>query len=91
MHLSIVISFCEKNHVLQSMSHAGYSYNNAPMERFYNTLKNEFFPLHTFTKNKKCGMAPLSCEARQDALVCKRNEGRHQRSMQSPYLQKTAS
>ena len=40
--------FCEKNHVQQSMSHAGCPYDNAPMERFYNTLKNEYFYLRNF-------------------------------------------
>lgn len=30
------------------MSHAGCPYDNAPMERFYNTLKNEYFNLRKF-------------------------------------------
>lgn len=46
-------SFCEKNHVQQSMSHAGCPYDNAPMERFYNTLKNEFFHLYSFDSTEK--------------------------------------
>lgn len=40
--------YCEKQHVQQSMSRAGCPYDNAPMERFYNTYKNEFFNLYTF-------------------------------------------
>lgn len=40
--------FCEKHFIQQSMSHAGCPYDNAPMERFYNTLKNEYFNLYTF-------------------------------------------
>jgi transposase InsO family protein len=40
--------FCEKNHVQQSMSRAGCPYDNAPMERFYNTLKHEYFNLRNF-------------------------------------------
>ncbi len=40
--------FCEKNHVQQSMSHAGRPYDNAPMECFYNTLKDEYFNLRNF-------------------------------------------
>ena len=40
--------FCEANHVQQSMSQAGCPYDNAPMERFYNTLKNEYFNLRKF-------------------------------------------
>lgn len=35
------IEFCESRHVTQSMSKAGYPYDNAPMERYFNTLKNE--------------------------------------------------
>ena len=30
------------------MSKAGCPYDNAPMERFYNTLKNEYINLHYF-------------------------------------------
>lgn len=40
--------YCIKHHVQQSMSRAGCPYDNAPMERFYNTYKNEFFYLYTF-------------------------------------------
>ncbi len=40
--------YCAKNHIQQSMSHAGCPYDNAPMERFYNTLKNEYFNLYEF-------------------------------------------
>jgi transposase InsO family protein len=40
--------FCKKHHIQQSMSKAGCPYDNAPMECFYNTLKNEYFNIHTF-------------------------------------------
>jgi len=40
--------FCEKSFVQQSMSRAGCPYDNAPMERYYNTLKNEFTNLFSF-------------------------------------------
>ena len=40
--------FCSKNNIQQSMSRAGCPYDNAPMERFYNTFKNEFFNLYSF-------------------------------------------
>lgn len=43
--------FCEKNHVQQSMSKAGCPYDNAVMERFYNTLKHEFYYLYKFATN----------------------------------------
>ncbi|WMJ77211.1 MULTISPECIES: DDE-type integrase/transposase/recombinase [unclassified Sedimentibacter] len=40
--------FCIKYHIQQSMSRADCPYDNAPMERFYNTLKNEHFNLYSF-------------------------------------------
>ncbi len=43
--------FCEQNGITQSMSRAGCPYDNAPMERFYNTLKNEFYYLYTFNSD----------------------------------------
>ncbi len=42
------IEFCESVHVTQSMSRAGYPYDNAPMERYFNTLKNECTNLYTY-------------------------------------------
>ncbi len=40
--------FCEGLHITQSMSKAGYPYDNAPMERYFNTLKNECTNLYEF-------------------------------------------
>lgn len=40
--------FCETRHVTQSMSKAGYPYDNAPMERYFNTLKNECTNFYEF-------------------------------------------
>ena len=40
--------FCESVNVIQSMSKAGYPYDNAPMERYFNTLKNECTNLYVF-------------------------------------------
>ena len=42
------IEFCEAVHITQSMSKAGYPYDNAPMERYFNTLKNECVNLYEF-------------------------------------------
>ena len=42
------IEFCESVHVTQSMSKAGYPYDNAPMERYFNTLKNECTDLYEY-------------------------------------------
>jgi putative transposase len=35
------VAFCKSVKITQSMSKAGCPYDNAPMERYYNTLKNE--------------------------------------------------
>ena len=37
------VTFCREHGVTQSMSRAGCPYDNAPMERFYNTFKNCFY------------------------------------------------
>ena len=42
------VEFCESAHITQSMSKAGYPYDNAPMERYFNTLKNECINLYDF-------------------------------------------
>ena len=47
--------YCESAHVIQSMSKAGYPYDNAPMERYFNTLKNECMNLYVFrTEEELC-------------------------------------
>ena len=42
------VEYCETVGVTQSMSKAGYPYDNAPMERYFNTLKNECTNLYKF-------------------------------------------
>lgn len=42
------VEFCESVRLTQSMSKAGYPYDNAPMERYFNTLKNECASLYEF-------------------------------------------
>lgn len=42
------IEYCESAHVTQSMSKAGYPYDNVPMERYFNTLKNKCTNLYEF-------------------------------------------
>lgn len=37
------VMFCRNHRITQSMSKAGCPYDNAPMERFYNTFKNCFY------------------------------------------------
>ncbi len=46
------VEFCESVHVIQSMSKAGYPYDNAPMERYFNTLKSECINLYEFRKEE---------------------------------------
>ena len=41
-------SFCESKGITQSMSRAGTPYDNAPMERYYNTLKAELIYQYSF-------------------------------------------
>ena len=40
--------FCENLGITQSMSKAGYPYDNAPMERYFNTLKNDLIYQHYY-------------------------------------------
>ncbi|WP_110943159.1 IS3 family transposase [Inediibacterium massiliense] len=42
------VKFCESKGVTQSMSKAGCPYDNAVMERFYNTFKNELIKQYRF-------------------------------------------
>ena len=42
------VEFCESVNITQSMSRSGYPYDNAPMERYFNTLKNECTNLYEF-------------------------------------------
>ena len=46
------VEFCESVHITQSMSKAGYPYDNAPMERYFNTLKNDCLNLYEFRKEE---------------------------------------
>ena len=41
-------NYCESMGITQSMSKAGCPYDNAPMERYFNTLKNEEINLHSY-------------------------------------------
>ena len=41
-------SFCKERGIVQSMSHSGCPYDNAPMERYYNTLKEELTNQYLF-------------------------------------------
>ena len=42
------VMFCKEQGITQSMSKAGCPYDNAPMERFYNTFKSCFYYRYTF-------------------------------------------
>ena len=42
------IRFCESHFIQQSMSKAGCPYDNAPIERYFNTLKHELVYLFVF-------------------------------------------
>ena len=49
--------FCKSNGVTQSMSRAGCYYDNAPMERYFNTLKNELIYHHYYRSEEQLYMA----------------------------------
>jgi putative transposase len=51
------VGFCNSMKITQSMSKAGYPYDNAPMERYYNTLKNEKLNLHYYHSEKELDQA----------------------------------
>lgn len=40
------VEYCESVPITQSMSKADYPYDNAPMERYFNTLKNDCIVLY---------------------------------------------
>ncbi|RKJ44199.1 hypothetical protein D7X98_13240 [bacterium 1XD8-76] len=47
--------FCKSVLVIQNMSKAGYPYDNAPMERYFNTFKNKCTNLYVFrTEEELC-------------------------------------
>ena len=43
------VNFCKANNVTQSMSKSGCPYDNATMERFYNTFKSNFYNVISFS------------------------------------------
>ena len=51
------ISFCNDNGIIQSMSRPGCPYDNAPMERYFNTLKTEKLNLHKYETEEQLYIA----------------------------------
>jgi putative transposase len=51
------ILYCQKRGIAQSMSHAGCPYDNAPMERYYNTLKAELIYQYNFRSDAELNHA----------------------------------
>jgi putative transposase len=49
--------FCTLHKIQQSMSKAGCPYDNAPMERYYNTLKNELIYQYHFHNDRELNEA----------------------------------
>ncbi len=47
------VEYCRSVNVTQSMSRAGCPYDNAPMERYFNTLKNECTNLYEFSTEEE--------------------------------------
>ena len=46
------MDFCKSQGIIQSMSKAGCPYDNAPMERFYKTFKDELIYRNCFMNPK---------------------------------------
>lgn len=51
------VGFCETHFIQQSMSRAGCPYDNAPMERYFNTLKCELIYLFEYETKQKLDTA----------------------------------
>jgi len=49
----VFVDFCSQNNITQSMSKAGYPYDNAPMERYFNTLKRELINQHYYHNDQE--------------------------------------
>lgn len=49
--------YCHKNGIIQSMSKAGCPYDNAPMERFFNTMKSELIYRYHFRTDEEINRA----------------------------------
>lgn len=53
LHQKHLHKFCASLKIIQSMSSAGYPYDNDPMERYFNTLKNELIYLFSYKNETK--------------------------------------
>ena len=51
------ILFCQEHGIIQSMSQAGCPYDNAPMERYYNSLKAELINNYHFKTDEELNLA----------------------------------
>lgn len=51
------IDFCASKFMQQSMSRAGCPYDNAPIERYFNTLKHELIKLFSYRTEKQLDFA----------------------------------
>lgn len=49
----IFVEYCKEHHIQQSMSKSGGPYDNAVMERYFNTLKHECLNLYQL-KSTEC-------------------------------------
>lgn len=56
------VDFCKGHGITQSMSRPGCPYDNAPMERYFNTLKAEMLNLHRYSDEETLYRA-LNCYA----------------------------
>lgn len=47
------VIYCKNQNIKQSMSKSGCPYNNAPMKRYFNTLKHEYVNLYHFRNQEE--------------------------------------
>ena len=53
MNKDLQIKSVTQNYITQSMSKAGYPYNNAPMELYFNTLNRELINQHYYHNDQE--------------------------------------
>ena len=77
--------FCEELGITQSMSKAGYPYDNAPMERYFNTLKNDLIYQHYYRTEEELYTAVEEFAHVQYNHVCPHSYNNYKRPYEARY------
>lgn len=75
------IMFCKENGITQSMSRAGCPYDNAPMERYYNSLKEELIRRYNFRTDDELSYAIAEYAYRWYNLILCQENGHYKQSI----------